>query len=448
MNHQRRLIDHLLLRDTDNGFSRGEKILYVAIFFFLFTFLLPVKPPWSNMLLWVLVIVSFAQSSPAEKIRVLRERPAITLILLFYAMHVVSAFFSLNDDEARSTLLLRSPLLVLPLSLGTLAISASLRDRIFLLYATVMLIAAALCLSNAFRMSLEFDSSYLYNDWLSDLLKIQSVYFATMISLAIMVFLYLSFHNPILKCYPLATGAVIVFLLIIQMLLASRNQLLFTYAGGIGFLVYCVITRRHSRSFVALLLTACVVFTMASAVIFPKTRNRFNELQYPKYAYTSRGVQSHFNMPVTAKQWNGLNLRLAIWSCGWELFRQSPVLGRPIGDKKAALEQLYHKKDFYIARVRGYNMHSTYLDVLTTFGITGLIVFLLAYFILPLRRCLLRGDVIGLLILATFLFAFATETYPDRRIGCVLTGFFVSLVLSAHRTPTGSSTGSGTEPLR
>jgi hypothetical protein len=44
-------------------------------------------------------------------------------------------------------------------------------------------------------------------------------------------------------------------------------------------------------------------------------------------------------MQVDSTQWNGANFRRAAWACGWELFKQHPLIGVDIGDKKVEVVQ-------------------------------------------------------------------------------------------------------------
>ena len=75
--------------------------------------------------------------------------------------------------------------------------------------------------------------------------------------------------------------------------------------------------------------------------------------------------------------------------------------------------------------------------------LVSLLVFLLGWIILPLRACFRRtdrqgeefiADPLGAFIIMAFAAAFITETYLDTSIGCILTGFFISLV-SAWKKP-------------
>jgi O-antigen ligase len=440
MKTSRPVIGVISLCNTFGHHTKKEKILYILFFCFLFTFYLPTKPFLNNIVIWLGFVLSFGYNSMSEKVSLLRERPAIILMILFFGIHLVSSLFSLDQPEAVSMLVLRWPLVFLPLAVGTLVISPPFKNRMLLLYAVTTTITAFICLVNACRLSIHFnDTNYLYNDWLSDAIKMQSVYFSLMVTLAIFSYVHLLLTDPFVWRYKIFTCCVISFMLAIQILLGSRIQLLFFYGSTLVFIVYYLAGRQRKLRLTFMLVSSLVIITIGYFKIFPKTANRFKEFKYPHYAYTNQSVQSHYNMPVTPEQWNGINLRLAIWNCGWDAAKKHLMLGVSLGDKKQALQTMYRQKDFDFAAKRKFNMHNTYLDVLLAFGIVGLLLFVTSFFVLPLKSCITARDFTGAMIIATFLFALFTETYLDRSMGCVLIGFFIPFVLSTHKTPAGSA---------
>jgi O-antigen ligase len=73
-------------------------------------------------------------------------------------------------------------------------------------------------------------------------------------------------------------------------------------------------------------------------------------------------------------------------------------------------------------------MHNTYLDVLCNLGIIGLCIFLLGYLVFPLAGSYRTRDGLGLFIILSFAVAMVPETWLDRSVGCIMLGFFLSLV--------------------
>lgn len=428
-------IKHLLLSDTQGkALLLKEKILYLLIAAFFVTIYIPSLMVLNNILIGLIFVFSLSYNRRGEKLALLKQRPAIILIIIFYVMHVISAFISHNQPEGFSMLGLRAPLLLFPMGIGLIYIKTELKDRILFLYAFVTTIAAIICLVNALIMYRGHnDTGFLYDDSLSDPIGIQSVYFALMITLAIFSYVYLLVKKFFIRNIPVYVN--IAFLLIIQFLLASRTEIGFLYASSILCLAYYFIIRQKKIIPGISVIAGLLILVFLFIKLFPKTLNRFNELQYPGYTYSSLAVESHYNMQLTPEQWNGVNIRLAIWKCGWELSKKNLLIGVPIGDKAAALRKVYEEKQFNFGLRTKKNMHNTYLDVLSSFGVIGLIIFLFGFIILPLRACFIYKDLFGALIIAGFSVSLITETYIDRTIGCVLLAFFISFVTSWKKKP-------------
>jgi O-antigen ligase len=108
--------------------------------------------------------------------------------------------------------------------------------------------------------------------------------------------------------------------------------------------------------------------------------------------------------------------------------RKHWLLGVQLGDKQDQLMEVYRARQFDFALRTRRNMHNTYLDILCCFGIIGLLVFLGGWLVFPLMACWRVQDGLGLIIVLAFAAAMITETYFDRSIGCLLAGFFITLV--------------------
>ena len=404
---------------------KQEKILYILMAGFFLT--LYMGPVLNNIFIGALFLYSFWIGSTGA----LKERKDLWLVIAFYLWNVVSCLLSGNLAEGLSTVQLRLPLLVFPLSVGSWRLKEAVRDRILLCYAVVHTLASLACLAGALVQCRVHggDTQFLYDDSLSDLAHIQSVYFALMTEIAVFIYIYL-----LVKQSPLVTGkaalwvyAGIIFLLIFHFMLASRIGLILMYSGVLAFAgwYFFVRTRKWQQGLgLIVLLLVCLGAFMH---FFPKTINRFHELEYTDYQYDSHGVESHYNMKVTPDQWNGANIRLAIWKCAWAVAGRHPWSGVPLGDRRDTLVQQYRDVHFDFAAKSRRNTHNTYLDVLITFGIPGLLLFVAGFGVLPLVRLWGRKEYLGMAVVLVFLVSMVSETYIDRSMGCVLLGVFLSV---------------------
>ena len=408
-----------------------EKILYWLCFAFFLSIFLKDMPVVSNILIAALTVYSvfFLPRAP------LRMRPAIILAFVFGALQVLSAVFSTNHPAAMLLLVRRTPLVVFPLGIGLIAIRRELRDRILLAWCYVITLTAFACLLQALNhVRLTGDAQWLYDDNFTVLIGWQSTYFAIAVNIALFSLLYVLWKKAYVFRYRVPVYVMIGFLLVCHYLLASRTALIVLYASLVVLAVAEGVRLRGYR-LAALRVAGVLALLGMLRLAFPKTANRFRELQYTGYHYSNEGAESHFNMPVTADQWNGANIRLAIWQCSWKLAERHLLTGIPLGEKQDSLTAEYKAQGFDFAYQRRRNTHSTYLDVLINTGVFGVVLFVFAWVAFPLLTRFRTADGLGLFVVITIAAAMVTENWADRMVGCVLLGFFISFVNACELQP-------------
>jgi O-antigen ligase len=363
-----------------------------------------------------------------EKWQLLKERRYLQAMLLFFAWIIVSVLLSENFNKGLRFLDSRLALFYFPLCLGTLHLRKTFRDKVLLGCAVLTTIMSLVCIGYGLQRSQFFQHpEFLYNDALTEVLGQQSIYIALLVNIAIYIFTYyLLFQKPIYRSLMILA---VVFLLGTSYLLASRIMMGTLLAVLLSFCLYYIFACKKYLQGLSLLLCLLLGGFMIFK-LFPQTLNRFKELTYTKYDYQSMGKESHYNMQVDATQWNGANFRRAAWACGWQLFKQHPVIGVGIGDKKIELFKVYEQKHFQFAIRTNKNVHSNYLDILYSLGLVGFALFLAGWILLPIARALKYGDGLAVLIMLTFAAAWITEIYFDRNLGGMLTGFIIPLLLT------------------
>ena len=423
----------LLLDPEAKIFSIKEKALYFLFAAFFISLALPDMPVVQNVVIGGIILLSLFYNSFSEKGRLLKERKEILLMILFYVLHLISAFFSANRQEAVTMLALRLPLLVFPLTIGLLYIREGLKERILLSFCIIVTLTSAACLAYAIHKYRQSNNTGdLYDDSLTLLIHMQSIYYALIVTLALFVYIYLLQKKSFAIEYIGLAYLSIAFLLVFHFMLASRIAIIILYSV---FLIFGIIYIVRKRKFLqgAALIAGLVIVALVLPRLFPKTMNRFNELNYPGYQFNNHGVESHYNMDLTADQWNGANIRLAVWKCGWELAGKYWLAGAQLGDKQDRLVDIYRSKQFDFAIETHRNMHNNYLDIFCTFGLIGFLLFLFGYLIIPMRKAIQTEDILGLIIIASLGTCLITETYMDRSIGCLLLGFFLSFISSMRQ---------------
>lgn len=411
------------------GASKKEYLLLALISAFFICLYLPDMPVVNNIVVAALFVFCFFVNPFNTRLARLRSRPALLVLLAFCVLQVISAIVSKDHDRALELLARRSPLVVFPLSIGSIVIRPSIRRRIVLSYAGITTLACVFCLIWSLCRTWQLhDMQWLYDDSLTVVIERQSSFVAWMVTMAL--FCYASVLQGFDRIGKRLIYVAMAFLLIFHYLLASRAALLFLYAVIMVLGIYRIIKTRKTSFIIAG--AATVVLGVVIMALFPKTLNRFRELQYTEYDFHSHGRESHYNMTVTKDQWNGANIRLAVWDCGLAVAGRHWLTGVPLGDKRAALQAEYRARGFDFAYEHHRDAHNTYLDVLINTGVPGLVLFLLGCIIVPLVSFVKRKAWLAVGITAALAVAMLFESWLDRAAGCLLLGFWVSLLATGY----------------
>jgi O-antigen ligase len=425
----------LFLQDREGKLLKNrEKALYALILLFIISLFVPRAPFLTSVLLGLLVLFSFTYNSLKEKWALLRGRKLVWLLIGYYLLHGISTLFSINQVEASSQLMMRLPLLLFAIALGTISISYDLRNRILLGMAAILTIVAIVSMGLSMsQFSATGNSAYLYNDSLTVHFGQQSIYVAMLVNLSIVAFVYLLIKKPSFLTAPGLVYLCVFILLGYHFLLASRSAMILLYGGAICFAAYYIIRKRKYLEGFTLLLGLCIGAFMLFK-FFPKTIQRFKELAVVNYQFNSTGAESHYDMKLSEDQWNGANTRLALWACGWELAQKKLLLGTGIGDRTDELNAVYREKNFTMALKTNKNVHNSYLDALLTFGIGGFLLYLLTFVMLPFARAFRSQDTFDIFLVTAFAVSMIFEVYLGRSIGSLITAFFFSFLAASELT--------------
>ena len=334
--------DILLQDEPGASIPAKDKILYLLCLIFFFAIYVPGVSWLYNVCMWLLFAYSLFINTAAEKWAVLKMRPSMVVIILFFLFNCCSALFSHNIKEGVSWVGIRISLLVFPLAFGTITISSQLKDRIILAFVTATGCAAAFCLLHAaVRVWNTQDWSLMYNDNLSDIVNLQSIYFAMLINIALLGVAYLYFKGSALVNRHI--WWVLFIFLPVHFLLASRIAIIFLYGLIFVFSLYMILFRKKWLQGIAIA-GGMLLVALTLLFFFPKTINRFKEIAYTQFNYSSTAKESHYNMALTPDQWNGANIRIAVWECAWTLLHRHPLLGTGLGDKMDDPEKTICKK--------------------------------------------------------------------------------------------------------
>jgi O-antigen ligase len=408
--------------------NKKEKIFFILIQLFFLTLLLPYNDLISGFITGGLLLSCLLYDPVRQKIALFKERKHIWWMMFFFAWMVVSLFSSSNKEEILPTMDPRLALGYLPVAIGLVNLRKGFKEIIMLGFAVLTTLMCLACLiMSVYNYINTHNPDFFYNDALTLLTTQQSIYISVFVNISIYVFAYFLFFK--VKKYRGWLLAGIVFLFGISYLLASRNQMIVLYSSAIVFILYYILKRReYAKGTVILVSVLLAGFGVLK--FFPKTLNRFQDMGYTAFEYQHEGTESHYSNETTVDQWNGANFRIAAWQCGWELFKEYPLVGTHLADKQDKVFEKYKEKNFHFALKTRKNLHNNYLDILVGTGIIGLFLFLMGWLILPLRAAFNDRDFLSALIILTFGVAMITEVYFDRSLGGMLVGFFIPFLLA------------------
>ncbi len=405
-----------------------DKILFSLLILFLSTLYFHNINAVNIIFAALTAIYCFTYNSLQEKWNLLKQRPHIQFMLLLSLASLISVFFSQNTERGFYYLSLQLPLFLFPASIGLIQVSKGFKEKVLLSFAVITTCIGVLCLGHSiYEYSIYHRSDIFYNDNLTKALNRQSVYVALLVNLSIFIYAYfIIFKESVYKGLMLVAT---LFLIGILYLLASRVNLIILVVATLSFSVFYIFKQKRYLEGMTLLL-GLVMGLVAINKYFPQTTNRFKELTYNKFDFEHKGAESHFNVEVTEDQWNGANFRLAAWTCGWEMFKSSPITGVSIGDKDTQLLEKFKEKNFHFALETGKNnVHNLYLDTLLSLGITGFLLFMGGWVMFPIVQSLRIKDGLAAVVILTFAAAWLTEVYFSRSIGAFTAGFFIPFIL-------------------
>ena len=178
---------------------------------------------------------------------------------------------------------------------------------------------------------------------------------------------------------------------------------------------------------VAILGLGLIIGSVVLIKLFPKTLNRFKGTTETEYQFDNQNMENHFNADFDKNKWNSSNTRAAIWTCAMEVWRTQPLFGTGVGDKKDDLKRKFEEKKFWFALHTNKNTHNQYLDVLMSLGLTGLLIFILCYFVYPLWIFIQQKQGFAIMVFLLLALCLITENMFGRYQGIVLIALILPL---------------------
>ncbi len=202
----------------------------------------------------------------------------------------------------------------------------------------------------------------------------------------------------------------ILLMLFMQLILASRTPFLGTMAGTL-LLVFLHFRKKILAVYAAL---GIVLAGILMVWLVPTFSARFREISI-----------SNTSLP-TEQHENSFNLRTGIYKCSMDIIRENWLTGIGPGNVQDRLNSCYSAISPEVYEEKNYNTHNQFLDYWAGLGIAGLLSLLLIFgysFIANLQR----GNKAAVALTLLLFIACLTENILTRQNGVVTFAFFIGL---------------------
>jgi O-antigen ligase len=337
--------------------------------------------------------------------------------------------YSENQSFGRVDLLLKLPLILLPLVIFSMDVAFWTKKRICLLlklFVAGNLTALLISLVHSFVL---FQASasihyfhYVEASWHHPSYASMFYCFALMICLYLLLTQTMVLAEKIIICVALC-------LFSIEIALLDSRAGIITFVCALLFYGYClfVYNRKLFRSGWIYLTVAGLVFGGMYSCL-PKEINRIQNTVTEVKQELKQELKQNTNKNTSQT----VNPRILIWDATLKIAVANLPFGVGTGDIKDELRQQYKSTNYDEPYERNYNAHCQYLQIFATLGISGIVVFLLII-ILPFWIGFKSRNILFLLFGIIIGINFSVESMFEKQIGVMFFSFFFSVLYFTAR---------------
>jgi O-antigen ligase len=381
---------------------------------------------WFPFLNGALCVLFFLMRVYQTKFRFRIKQPFLFFVLTgAFIISALSFFYSANVKEALNTLQLKLPLLVFPLAFADGSFGGiQKRKQLLYLFSGSVLLYCLVLIGKAFLFYWKSGNT---NDLFGYHILPFSYVYPSVASLFCVFSVAIHMHFIAGKKNLLYHVIPVLIFLITLLLLSNRLGLFLCVMLIVFFVIRMVPTFKLQTLITALLLALITGFILLNQPL----RNRFQVL----FHFNKASMVPLNEDASLGKSWDGLYLRIAIWSCAADVIKNNPVAGVGAGDVQDELQKSYESRKFYFAsRYNRYNAHNQFIEQWLMTGFIG-VLFLLAAIALPLYLSLRSGDLLYTLFLLFFILYCCTESVLEISKGVVWYSFFNSIFAFHQHKP-------------
>lgn len=407
---------------TLNKYPIKQYLIQIMILFYVFF-----EITITNILIIAIGAIWLFEKDLIQRIKSTFKSLYFLPFISFFVLNVLALLWTSNFHEGFYYLEKRLTLLLFPLILGGLTLTQKSVKHILYTFILMCFLLGTIGLVIAYsKYTQTGDTSYFYSDLLVRYMRGQGVYLGLYSNLCLIFIFYLYKTGYNFWISKWLVAGLFLFFVTLTFLSTTRNSILAMALFVVGYLAYSILKEERYKLAIGVIVIM-VVTAVSLSFLFPSTIKRFKSVTNYKFTYDNTNPVNQFHGEIKQENWNGLTLRLAMWSCGIEVFNNNPLIGVSAGDYIDELMKVYKERNFHYAYEREWGVHNQYIETMVSFGLLGLAVFSYG-FIYPVYLSVKKGNYLHAIVLLLFLLAFLTESILNRFMGVVLFAFFNSLL--------------------
>lgn len=384
-------------------------VIFLALMFFLPLYKISSSP---FLILFALISVFKIIQSRGKLLKQVFQSKLKILFVLFFSIYALSLFYSENKTHGLDQINKLLPFVLFPVVFSYYKPD---RAAVVLLLKTFVLagvVAFVLSISSqVYFYAIGQNYSFYYLDFIA-ILWMHPTYLSLYLNFGILAMYYLYTQKEVSF---LSLSFIAVLFVFFILLLFARMQIIIMFLSLLLIVAHLLYKNWNLKKGILLMLFALgAVFFIAQN---KKLSNRFKYIQNLNYDYTQ------------TKNWNGANVRLAIWNSATDVIKENLFFGVGVGDEDDALLSAYKKNGFMFAYDLNYVAHNQFIQVLLATGLLGFIVYILFYVYVFYQAFYYKNLLLfslGFILLATGL----TESFLRMQSGLVF--FVVIIFLTLH----------------
>lgn len=345
--------------------------------------------------------------------------PELLSFVLIYVIHAATGLMhvSVYNKTLQQDLLLELPFILLPVAFLLLPIWQVQHKRLLwlLLISCCVLAALGATINFAFHAS-EITQLYLQSKVMPT--EPDHIRFSLLVSMSVLAGIVIISTIKLSPLMRLAISSAVLFLFLFQHLLAVRSGIVTMYAASLMWLIWMGWQLRRWR-------TACIGGALmillggVCIISFPTLQNKIINTRTDTEQLNS--AQAANNFSVTARVYS--------YQVAWTIVREHPILGVSKVKLQEAMAEQYSYSFPEIDFNRYVLPHNQFIYNLASYGITGLILFVIGFYY-PLLIAIRERNILAIIMYLIISISFIVEYTLESNIGVVVGLFFILLSIA------------------